>query len=101
MAGERLATPERSRLGVVNKIARVVKGERPTLLEAEKANELIDRLNALGAIEFRHGTRNEVIYAGDKIVITSKFPPDGWETKEITICEDGSAVVYTFLIKTS
>tara|TARA_Y100000593_G_scaffold21594_1_gene43287 strand:- start:315 stop:578 length:264 start_codon:yes stop_codon:yes gene_type:complete len=80
-------------------IKRVVKGETPTLLETEKANELIDRLNALGAIEIRQGTKNEVIYAGDRVVMTYKFPPDGWEVKEVTLCEDGEEKTYTFLVQ--
>ena len=82
-------------------IARVVKGETPTLLETEKANELIDRLNALGAIEIRQGTKNEVIYAGDRVVMTYKFPPDGWTFKNVVVCEEGEEKTYTFLVQSS
>lgn len=82
-------------------IERLVVGETPTLLEADKGNELIDRINALGSLSIEAGTKDEVIYADDGIRIRYKFPPDGWEFKEIVLCEDGSEVTHTFLVRSS
>tara|TARA_R100000808_G_scaffold24527_1_gene56714 strand:+ start:3712 stop:4080 length:369 start_codon:yes stop_codon:yes gene_type:complete len=117
-------------------IARLVKGGRPTLLETDKGNEVIDALNKLGKISFQAGTDDAVFYNADGIAITwAKFPTgksfsgtakfidaedvtkryvltvednmitgiatesSGWTEKTITICEDGSAVDVTFLVK--
>ena len=83
------------------KIDKLEKGARPTLLEAEKGNELIDRLNALGNMTVKTGTKNEVLYAGDSLVFTVKFPPDGFQLKEVEICENGTAEKYLFLVKSA
>ena len=45
------------------------KGKRPTLLEAEKGNELIDALNALRNITISSGSVDEVKYADDEVSI--------------------------------
>ena len=74
-------------------------GERPTLLEAELANQVLAALNALGNITIEKGDVDEVLYSdeGLKIIYSSLVP--GYEEKIITICEDGVAVDYTFLVK--
>lgn len=51
-------------------ISGLVKDERPTLLEAEKGNELIDALNALANITIQKGRDDEVTYAEDGVTIT-------------------------------
>ena len=117
-------------------IEELVKGERPTLIEAEKGNELIDALNILGKITIEKGTDDEVQYSADGVRLIYESAGSGdisgsfvllnaddvtqkitvtiedsvitdittgvsdWEEKEITICEDGSSVDYTFLVKT-
>tara|TARA_R100001163_G_C5039430_1_gene177889 strand:- start:709 stop:1089 length:381 start_codon:yes stop_codon:yes gene_type:complete len=50
-------------------IVELVKGERPTLLEAEKGNEVIDALNVLGNITIEKGTDDEVQYSADGVKI--------------------------------
>ena len=50
----------------------LVKGERPTLLEAEKGNELIKALNALRNITIASGYADEVVYADDEVAIVYK-----------------------------
>lgn len=116
-------------------IEELVKGERPTLLEAEKGNEVIDSLNVLRNMTIESGHRNDVQYSEDgvKIIYDPSVPygmdedvyvlkaddpsiklklvfEDGtllgvfeetseWVEKEITICEDGTSVDYTFLVK--
>jgi len=82
-------------------ITELVKGARPTLIEAEKGNEVIKPLNVLRNITIEKGTDDEILYSEDGVKIVYKFPPDGWVEKTITICEDGSSVDYTFLIKSS
>lgn len=47
------------------KINRVVKGERPTLLEASKANELIDKINALQNVTIQPGNQ-DIVYVTDQ-----------------------------------
>ena len=85
----------------MKKIERLVKGATPTLLEAVKGNELIDRVNALANITIKAGTKDEVVYGSDGLAITYKFPPNGWEIRTITICEDGSEVDLEFLVRAS
>jgi hypothetical protein len=77
------------------------KGQRPTFLEADFANEIIKALNALGNITLEKGAADEVLVSDDGVKIIYKFPPDGWEEKEIEICEDGVAVSHTFLVRSS
>ena len=48
----------------------VVKGQKPTLLEADKANELIKALRALSNISIKKGGKDEVVYSDDEITIT-------------------------------
>ena len=115
-------------------IEELVPGYRPTLIEAEKGNELIRALNILRNIEIGPGEKNEVHYADDgiKIEFTSTLSDfngsievldasditkkwiitfeDGslrsieqqasaYEEKVVQICESGSAVDVTFVVK--
>jgi len=54
------------------KIDEVQKDGRPTLLEADKANELIKALNALNNMTVVVGDTNEVIYGSSSIIIQIK-----------------------------
>ena len=116
-------------------IEELVKGERPTLLEAKKGNEVIDALNVLRNIRIIAMDEEGVEYDDTGVRIKYRAPPltglsdgvyvlkasdpskkirlgflDGslvaldeeaseWVEKTITICEDGSSVDYTFLVK--
>ena len=116
-------------------IERLVKGEAPTLIVAEKGNEVIDALNKLANISIDAGDQDLVEYNADGVKITyNKFgigqfsgtvrvldmlditkrwvitieenlvvsitpESSGWVEKDIEICEGGSAVTYTFLVK--
>ena len=53
-------------------IPELVKGERPTLLEAEKGNEVINALNALRNLTITAGQVDEVKYADDEVAIVYK-----------------------------
>lgn len=116
-------------------IQKLVKGEVPTLIQADKGNELIDALNKLGNITIDAGDQDLVTYNANGIAITyNKFgvgeysgtikvldaadltqryvvtieenlvvsatvESSGWVEKDIEICEGGSAVTYTFIVK--
>jgi len=116
-------------------ISKLVKGEAPTLIQAEKGNELIDALNKLGNMTIEAGDQDLVEYNSNGIAITyNKFgvgeysgtikvlditdisqryvvtieenlvvsvtvESSGWVEKTIEICEGGTAVEYTFLVK--
>ena len=82
-------------------IPKLKKGERPTLLETDLGNQVIDALNALANVTIEGGQDNQVHYSSTGIAIVYKFPPDGWELKDIEICEGGETKTYTFLVKTS
>lgn len=116
-------------------IGELVVGERPTLLEADKGNEVVKALNALRNISITSGSVDMVDYADDEVAIVYKGASGGiagtirvidaedvtkqyditfnttgvlesvvestseWEEKEIVICESGSEVTVTFLVK--
>ena len=82
-------------------IPKVEKGERPTFLEADYANQIVDAVNALGNITIQRGEGDMVLYSETGLKFVYKFPPTGWEEKTIEICEDGSAVSYTFLVRSA
>ena len=65
-------------------IPALVKGERPTLLEAETGNEVVTAINTLGNISITRGYGNgdgEVIYDSDGVTIvvedSTLFAPNG------------------------
>jgi len=66
-----------------NEIPLVVKGQRPTLLETDKANELIKAINALQNISIVHGDRDQVIFTGDQVAIS--YGRVGGETTGLTV----------------
>ena len=84
-----------------DKIEEVQKGKRPTLLETDKANELIRAINALGQIEIATSQTGEatVEYMGDSIKITVPGMPAGYFEKEIQVCEDTEVKTYAMLVR--
>lgn len=54
------------------KIDRVVRGEEPTLLHTDKANELIDTVNALQDIRISPSDAGSVEYSATNVMITLK-----------------------------
>jgi hypothetical protein len=53
----------------VNKIQKLKKGFRPTLLETSKGNELIDHINALQNVTIQRGSRDEVLVTSNGVQI--------------------------------
>ena len=116
-------------------IERLVKGYRPTLLETDKGNEVIDALNSLRVMTIESGDDDKVelstdgvkiIYKGtdsdvtdqtiklidanditkvfeinieNGIIKSIKIVDSEYKEKTITICEDGSSVDYTFVVR--
>ena len=115
-------------------IPELIQGDRPTLLEAEKGNELINALNVLRNVTIGSGEQNQVLYSADGIkiefastlsdfngsiecldaaditkkwVLTFEFgtlrsieqQASAYEEKIVQICESGSAVNVTFVVK--
>tara|TARA_R110002020_G_scaffold31335_3_gene97840 strand:+ start:172 stop:546 length:375 start_codon:yes stop_codon:yes gene_type:complete len=115
-------------------IDKLVKGSHPTLIEAEKGNEVIDALNILRNISISPGDKNQVLYSDDgvkiefaatmsdfngsievldatdiskKWILTFEFgmirsivsQASAFEEKVVQICESGSAVDVTFVVK--
>ena len=53
----------------MNKIQKLKKGFRPTLLETSKGNELIDHINALQNVTIQRGSRDEVLVSSNGVQI--------------------------------
>lgn len=75
----------------MKKIKRVQKGQTPTLLDTDKANEIIDALNMLLQMQIvpKEGGSGEVVFGqnGVKLVVPS-FNPDGLPRTSLTYCEE-------------
>lgn len=53
----------------MNKIQKLKKGSRPTLLETSKGNELIDHINALQNVTIQKGSKDEVLVTNNGVEI--------------------------------
>ena len=87
----------------MNPIERVVKGERPTLLEAHKANELIDAINALINISIEEAEDNEdpsVIISDRNTIIKIKKGGGNIDanTLQAYVCVNGVAELKLFML---
>lgn len=90
-------------------IRKVQKGKTPTLLEAKKANELIDAINAIHNMEVvREGNIDKFEASSTNSILTlSAFPPsvgggniDGFEELDgVYLCINGVAKQRTILVK--
>ena len=80
---------------------KLVKGETPTFLQAGFANSVLDVINALANWTIEAGASDQILVSSDGVKVIYKFPPTGWELKTITLCENGSEVERTFLIKSA
>lgn len=59
---------------MIKKIANLIRGSRPTLLDAEKANELINCVNALQNIQVVEGNETRVEVGQNGIMIQVRVP---------------------------
>jgi len=96
-------------------IKKVVKGNAPTLLETEKANELIDAINKFEGLEIEYGDNLEIVKGKKTITIQIPKPPDEKKQKsfedklaelptqtlmkkKVELCEDGIIKEIEFLV---
>lgn len=92
-------------------IKKVQKGQTPTLLETQKANELIDKLNALSVIEVIESDKYLATVGSSKVVIEIKAPPPpappapppfspkSLDTITLKACIDGEVKEVTFYVE--
>lgn len=91
-----------------NLIEKLIQGERPTLLEAEKGNELISAINALQNIQIEEGEEYSVEYGEGEVIITvpeqtateqSASSLDGWDEVAMYVAVNGVPRKKVFLMK--
>ena len=93
-------------------IPALVKGERPTLLEAETGNEVVTAINALRNITITAGQVDEVKYATDEVAIVYRGSAGGLAgsvkvidaedvTKQLVITWNASGVLESITSETS
>lgn len=89
-------------------IRKVQKGKTPTLLEANKANELIDAINAIKNMEVvREGNIDKFEASNTNSILTlSEFPQgggsgsiDGYDEVASYVCVNGEAELRYILVK--
>ena len=87
-------------------IQRVTKGSSPTLLDATKANELIDKVNALSNVQVvRGGNDTFVVSETNSILQLSEHTQEGGGGEinavhqNIYVCINGEIQLKTFLLK--
>jgi hypothetical protein len=96
-----------------NKIKRATKGDAPSLVDADYANDLIDAINALQRITIQSAEEHSVEYSKEGVVFFIKTGetgetiiqstggglPEGFTEQEMTICENGGVSSKLFLMK--
>lgn len=84
-------------------IQRVIAGQSPTLMQAAKANELIDLMNGLMQSKGSDGI-NVIVEGSGRLVIglddtAGGGLPEGYEETAVTLCQNGSPVAGSILFK--
>ena len=85
---------------MIRKIKRVVKGEAPTLLTTEKANELIDAINMLLKMQIKtkpSGAGEVVMGQNTMTLVVPYFDPNNLPRTDLTYCDDGKQKTKAFL----
>ena len=84
-------------MSLTEKIPNLIKGQAPTLLNAELANKLINKLNAITNISVTRSSYDAVVIGSDGITITLKDYDENEteinaETVSMFVCINGTAV---------
>ena len=86
-------------MSLTEKIPNLIKGQAPTLLNAELANKLINKLNAITNISVTRSSYDAVVIGSDGITITLKDYDENENETEINaetvgmwVCINGTAV---------
>ena len=86
-----------------DEIALVRKGRSPTLLHADKANEVIKAVNALLNMQVESGDSTQVINSGDQITLSIQAgSPSGYSGTIHFVTEDldtGAIIPHTFIFE--
>lgn len=82
-------------------INKVQKGKAPTLLEAEKANELISAINSLLRMKVIRGEKDEFLVSNENSILTLKESGGSFDgnTIQAYICENGRAELKNIYIE--
>ena len=79
---------------------RLQKGQSPTLLDTEKGNELIDKVNALSSMKVVRGGSDKFDVSSSNSVLTLQEMPEGiGEEIELWVCHNNEAKKLTFYVK--
>ena len=84
------------------KIELLVQGRIPSLVNADRGNEVIQKLNSLLNIRLIEGDSNEISYSENDVVITLKESSGdlaAYSEMSVFICVNGTAQLKTILIK--
>ena len=60
------------------KIDRLVQGQTPSLIDTDKGNEVIDRVNSLLNIKVEEGDENEISYSDEDVYLTIASATSGY-----------------------
>ena len=83
----------------------LVQGTTPSLVNTEKGNEVIQKLNSLLNIRLEEGNENEISYSENNVVITLKETEgsqgelNGYSEMPVFLCVNGTAQLKTILVK--
>lgn len=82
-------------------INKVQKGQTPTLLEADKANELISAINSLLRMKVIRGEKDEFLVSNENSILTLKESGGSFDgnTIQAYICENGRAELKNIYIE--
>lgn len=97
---------------MANKIKRLNAGQAPSLLNTEKANELIDKINSLTessatamaelgglSLKVSESGKIELDITQDALEALTGQGVDGYQNKVFRVIESGNFVDYEFLVK--
>ncbi len=82
----------------------LVQGTTPSLVNTDKGNEVIQKLNSLLNIRLIEGEEYAISYSDENVVITLKGSEDsgsieGYEEIDVFLCVNGTAQLKTILVK--
>lgn len=82
-------------------LKKVQKGQTPTLLEAEKANELITAINSLLKMKIVRGENDEFLVSEQNSILTLKESGGSFDgnTYQAYVCVNGTAELKTFYVE--
>ena len=81
-------------------IKKLQTGQTPTLLNTDKGNELINKINALSHMDIVRGSSDTFQVSSTNSVLTLQEMPDGiGEEIELWVCHNNVPKLLTFYVK--